>query len=225
LFITGAGASGQLFSTDLFREKRKKFMKNRITIGIVTLAIAMCAGCGHKDSDTEATDLQNQVTDLKKQVAEARKLAALKRQVAELQQQLNETEKTTVMPRRRNKPWTAPTSIIQMIVEGGATGKSSTNEVRIRLGGPSASAEIEPSVKTARPLVEIQDDIKDFQRRIRYKETDLALERANARRQNSNPMGNIVRRANIDRMEADLADMRSELMSLVAELHQKVPRP
>ena len=120
----------------------------------------------------------------------------IQKQVRELQQQLNEVKKAAMR--------IPPALVVPAPMRAG--------NVRARIEA------------TDRPAVEIQDDIKYFQRKIRDKETDLALERENARRDTSEPRRNIIRRANIARIEAELQDMRSELISLVKEL-QRVPRP
>lgn len=76
----------------------------------------------------------------------------------------------------------------------------------------------------SRPLIEIRDDIRYLQDKIRSTGTDLAIARVNARADNAVPRRNIIRRADIASTERKIQDMKSELADLVAEL-QRAEKP
>jgi flagellar basal body-associated protein FliL len=131
-------------------------------------------------------------------------LSAMQNQASALQQRLNELKGTKERTPQQPPVANAPAAKIDV-------------NVNIRLLTPNGSTKI------SRPVVEIRDDIRSLQYKIADAQTDLSVAYENARADNSDPSRNIVRRANIVRMETKLEEMKSELNSLMAELRASQP--
>lgn len=225
----------------------KKGTKVGIVAGILALLILggltclySCDGRGCSTENTllvQNADLQKKVADLQKQVNNLTKFASVTRKATD-----TSTTQIAQVPAIQAPVIQAPNPVIRVIEHAGENNNNvilytgpvalvheinehshQMNQTSVDPSAPSRSGGI--NKRRTRPVEEVQDDIRELQRRIAGFETSLALLKERAMEDDTVPRRNIVYRSNIKRMEERIEDMNKKVSSLQKELEGAQQQP
>ena len=145
-------------------------------------------------------------------------LESLRSLVVELRKQAQATNTAMATAPIVRPPAPVHSSVPVSVVGGGIAFGFASSEAGISDVNVHINREGQYS-STRRPIVEIQDDIRELQDKIRDKECDLATDRENAQMDTAVPSRNIWRRHKISTKEVELSRMQAHLGELIAELN------